>query len=123
MTNREQRLKFWNSMENVYLKSVRQTKVSWVPGIRSHNANRLAKWSLCSGLLAVCCMMIPSVTLVLVIPLAITAIVFGKMALQKRTSREMMAKTGKSFGIWMLYIFGLEMLIALFLLAIRNKWI
>jgi hypothetical protein len=79
----------------------------------------MAKASLFLGISAALCMLIPSFTLFLVIPLGIQAILYGKMALKNGTTKPSMAESGKSMGIYMLILLSIEIVLAGILIAIR----
>ncbi len=86
-------------------------------------ADKMARASLFLGISAVALLFIPWYTLILVIPLGILAIVYGKQAIKNGTTKETMAKIGKGFGIGALIGFGVELIIAAIIIASWSSWL
>ncbi|OQP63842.1 hypothetical protein A3860_23170 [Niastella vici] len=81
------------------------------------NADKNATASLWLGIASIVFLFIPTYTLLLVIPLGILAIVFGKHALSGGTKKELSAKVGKALGLGALITFAVLVIVALIFLA------
>jgi hypothetical protein len=77
--------------------------------------------SILSGSSALIFLMIPSYTLFLAFPLAMLAIVSGRLAVKNGFTKWNMAELGKILGILVLIGLAIEILLAVFLIAIWSN--